>query len=387
MSTTATAAADAKPDYTINNSDVITKYKTAGEIANRVLAEVKKLSIPGATIFELCKYGDELLVEETSKIYNSKKSKVESKGIGFPTTISPNNIAEYLSPASADDKAANLTLKQGDVVKIQLGAQIDGFVSSVGETIVVGQPEGVKITGKAADVISATYYATEAAFRLIREDKKNYDVTNVVGKIASAYNTTPLEGMLSYNQERNVALGEKEIIINPNESQKSQVPSLNFKVGDVFGLDILISSSKDGKAKSGDIKTTIYKLTGNNYSLKLKASHQALGEIKSKSAHFPVPIRELKEPTKGRMGLQECVNHNVMTAYDVVQEKEGEIIAQFFSTVALTKNGLVKLAASNFDINTVESEYKIEDEKILDLLKQPLKTNKKKAKKAAAGSA
>ncbi|GMM36903.1 hypothetical protein DASC09_042280 [Saccharomycopsis crataegensis] len=370
----------AAPDYTINNPAVVTKYKTAGEISVKVLQEVKKLAVPGATIYELCKFGDELLLEETSKIYNSKKSKVESKGIGFPTCVSPNNIAEYLSPASADDKAANLTLKEGDVVSIQLGAQIDGYVASAGETVVVGAE---KITGRAADVIAAAYYATEAAIRTIKEEKKNFDVTKVVGEIAKAYETTPLEGMLSYSQQRNVALGEKEIIINPSETQKNQVASLNFKNGDVFGLDILISSSKDGKAKPTDIKTTLYKLTGNNYSLKLKSSHAALAEVKSHSANFPVTTREFKEPTKGRMGLQECVNHNVMTAYDVVSEKEGEIIAQFFSTVALTSTGVLKLAYPEFDISKVESSHKIEDQAILDLLKQPLKAKKAKKAKSA----
>lgn len=366
-----------KVDYTINNSDVVTKYKTAGEIASRVLAEVKKLVIPGATVFAICSFGDELLVEETSKIYNSKKSKVESKGIGFPTSVSPNNVAEYLSPASVDDKHANLTLKKGDVVKVQLGAQIDGFASILADTIIVGED---KFTGKVADAVSAAYYSTEAALRLFNENKKNYDVTNVVNKISKAYDVTPLEGMLSYSQERNVLLGSKEVILNPSESQKNQVPSVNFKIGEVYGLDVLISTSKDGKAKSkSELRTTIYKLTGNNYSLKLKASHQALAEIKSQSAAFPVTIRNLKEPTKGRMGLQECVNHAVMTPYDVVVEKESETIVQLYTTVAITKNGVVKLASSNFDISKVDSDKKIEDPEILELLKQPLKT--KKAKK------
>lgn len=371
-----------EPDYTINNTDVLTKYKTAGEISLKVLDILKDLLIPGATIYDLCKYGDELLLEEISKIYNSKKSKVDSKGIGFPTSISPNNIAEYLCPATADDKDANLTLKKGDVVKVQLGAQIDGYGSALAGTYVVGLKKDEKITGRAADVIAAAHYATEASLRLLNPEHKNFDITKVVSKIASAYETTPVEGMLSYNQERNVLLGDKEIIINPSDSQKSQVASLNFSVGEVYGLDILISSSKDGKAKRGDIKTTIYKLTGSNYSLKLKSSHQALAEVKKQSANFPTTTRNFADPKKGRMGLQECVSHNVMVAYDVVAEKENEIIAQFFTTAAITKNGVVKLGSANFDISQVESTHKIEDEEILALLKNPLKKSKK-TKKAA----
>lgn len=359
------------PDTTITNSDVLAKYKAAGEILAKVLKEVEALAIPGASVFELCKHGDELLEEETSKIYNLKKNKVD-KGIGFPTCVSPNNVAEYFSPNTAED---DVVLKEGDIVSIHLGAQIDGYVSAVSKTVSVGGPA----TGKKADAIAAAYYATEAAIRVISEENKNYDVTKTVANVAKEFGVVPLEGMLSYAQEQNKPLGDKEIILNPTEQQKSQVASLPFKVGDVFGLDILVSTG-EGKAKPTDIKTTVYGLTGNLYLLKLKASHHALSEVKSKSAHFPINTRLFKDPKKGRMGLQECVNHGVMTAYDVVSEKPDEVIAQFFVTVGLTKNGIVKLAYPEVDLDQVKTEKKIENEELLSLLKRGLK-KKKVAKK------
>ncbi|ODV64260.1 curved DNA-binding protein [Ascoidea rubescens DSM 1968] len=372
-------------DYTIANSDVVAKYRVAGDIATKVLSEIKKLCLPGAKIYEICVHGDELIDDEISKIYNSKKNKVDSKSIAFPVTISPNHIAAHLTPISSEDPS-NLTLKKNDLIKIQLGAQVDGFASIVADSYVVGLDKNEKITGRNADVISAAYYATEAALRTIKEDKKNFDVTSIVSKTSKFFNCTPLEGMLSHNQQRNVLNGPKEIIINPSESQRSSVVPAKFEVGDVIGLDILVSTSTDGKVKPTDIRTTIYKLTGTSYSLKLRASHQVLGEMKKKASNFPFAIRNLSDPIKGKMGLIECTNHNVMTAYDIMTEKEGEIIAQFYTTVALTKNGLVKLASSNFDISTVQSENKITDDELLKLLSTPLKTNKKKKSKAKKAS-
>ena len=60
-------------DYTLANPDTLTKYNNAAGIAQRVLAEVTKLAVPGATILSLCQKGDELLEAETSKIYKGKK--------------------------------------------------------------------------------------------------------------------------------------------------------------------------------------------------------------------------------------------------------------------------------------------------------------------------
>ncbi|CDR37789.1 CYFA0S01e17238g1_1 [Cyberlindnera fabianii] len=371
------ATKDSKPDYSINNSDVVEKYRTAGVIAQKALAHVKTLVVDGAKIWDICQAGDELIEEEISKIYNSKKNKVESKGIAFPTSISPNNIADHLSPISADDEAANLTLKAGDVAKIHLGAQIDGFPSIVSETVVVGASKAAPVTGATADLLTAAYKASEAALRTIKPGNKNYDVTKVVAQVAKEYGVTPLEGMLSHNQERGVLTGEKEIIINPNEEQRAQVAPFEFEVGQVFGLDILVSSG-EGKVKPAAIRTSIYKLTGNTYQLKLKSSHLVFNEIKRKASKFPFAIKNLDDPTKGKTGLKENCSHGTMIAYDIYQEKEGQQIAQVYVTVAITKNGLVKFTSAEFDNEIVKSEKEVSPE-LKELLAKSLKV--KKAKK------
>jgi methionine aminopeptidase len=60
-------------DYTLNNPDTLTKYNDAATITQKVLSEVTKAAVPGATILSLCQKGDELLEAETSKIYNKGK--------------------------------------------------------------------------------------------------------------------------------------------------------------------------------------------------------------------------------------------------------------------------------------------------------------------------
>ncbi len=66
----------------------------------------------GVAISELCKGADALIVERTSKLYSNKKE--VTKGIGFPTCISPNNVVGHFSPLSSDATS----LKTGDLVKV-----------------------------------------------------------------------------------------------------------------------------------------------------------------------------------------------------------------------------------------------------------------------------
>ena len=55
--------------------------------------------------------------------------------------------------------------------------------------------------------------------------------------------------MLSCQQTQNVIDGKKRIILNPGEGQKKDFETITFAEGEVYGIDILISSGEDGKVR------------------------------------------------------------------------------------------------------------------------------------------
>ena len=130
-------AEEAEPDEAtsndLTNPDIVTKYRTAGDIANKALAAVLAVCVPGKLCVELCNTGDDYINEAVSKIYNQKKDgkKLVEKGIAFPTCISVNNCVGHYSPLVSEDK---VTLVEGDLVKIDLGVHVDGYVAVVAHT-------------------------------------------------------------------------------------------------------------------------------------------------------------------------------------------------------------------------------------------------------------
>lgn len=56
--------------------------------------------------------------------------------------------------------------------------------------------------------------------------------------------------MLSCQQTQNVIDGKKRIILNPSEAQKRDFEAATFAEGEVYGMDILISSGEDGKVSA-----------------------------------------------------------------------------------------------------------------------------------------
>lgn len=376
-------------ERTIADDLVVTKYKMAGDMANMILKKIVLECQTGASVRAICELGDKMIVEETGKVY--KKEKELKKGIGFPTCISVNNIICHFSPLpnneqdKGQDRVEDMVLSEGDTVKIDLGVHIDGFIACVGHTIVVGASKENKVTGRKADVLLASYYAAEIALRLIKQGNNNNQVTEIVDRVAKEFNCSPVEGMLSHQLQQNVIDGEKTIIQNPNEAQKKEHKKCDFEEHEVYAIDVLISTG-DGKAKEHETRTTVYKRTDLTYALKLKASRAFYSEVCNKFTMMPFTLRACEDEKKARLGVKECTDHELLTPYPVLYEKEGEFVAQFKFTVLLMPNGPMRITNGGFDLESVQSEFSIKDEELRKILTSQIskKAQKKKKKKPAA---
>jgi len=93
---------------------------------------------------------------------------------------------------------------------------------------------------------------------------------------------------------------------------------------------------------------------------------------------MPFTLRALEDEKKAKLGIKECVEHKLIEAFNVLHEKEEEIVAQFKYTLLLTANGPVKITGIPFDTSLFQSEHKITDKDLLELLATDLKPKKKK---------
>ncbi|KAJ5648101.1 hypothetical protein N7490_004473 [Penicillium lividum] len=394
-------------DYTLNNPDTLTKYKTAAGISHKVLDAVAALCLEGEKIVEICQKGDKLLDEEIAKVYKGKKI---AKGISHPTTVSPSSYVTPYTPLVSDVAEAEITLKAGEVVKIQLGAQIDGFGTIVCDMVVVPKKDAAKepITGREADLIVATHYANELLLRLMvpsgllaqgtdeekakaaaKKPPTQSQMTDLVEKVAKAYDCKVVENTTSWMFDRNEIEGNKKIILVPGEGVRGEgVPD----VGEVWGVEIGLSLGS-GKVKNLDHRTTLHRRTTTTYGLKRPSSRQTLSEVVKKFGTFPFSLRQLDDEKAAKVGVVECVRGGVLRSYEPAGETDGSPVSRLLSTVAITKNGLTKLAApAPIDLELYKSDKKIEDEEILKILEQPLarstgnkKSKSKKKKTTTAG--
>jgi len=176
--------------------------------------------------------------------------------------------------------------------------------------------------------------------------------------------------------KRFVIDGNKVIIGKSTLDHK--VEEFEFEENQCYAIDIVMSTG-EGKARETETRTTIYKrAVDQNYLLKMKAARYVFNEINSRFPTLPFTLRALDEK-RGRLGITECLKHDLVNPYPVLYEKQGEYVAQFKFTVLVLSSGTMRL--NSHALPYISSQYKIEDEGIKAILQMGTKRAKKNKKK------
>lgn len=367
------------------NFDVtLTKYKTAGEISAKAIRTVVEAIAEGKTVLELIELGDKAVEEGTAAVYKDKKL---SKGVAFPTTVSINQVVTNFAPLPSDE-SSKTALKAGDVVKVQLGAQIDGYPTVLAETVVVGASNDKPVTGRAADAIAAAHTAADVAIRLLKPGAVNHDIQKQVESAIKEFGVRGLDGIQTNLFAKNEISGKKKIAFGGDLSTRPDACKL--EENEVYGVDVVVTTSPEGKSKSDTSHTSIYRKTNSTYLLKMATSRKVFSEIQKKAGAFPFNLRALEDEKRARMGVQECANHNLVTPFEVlVDSSSSAITAQVFFTAAVSAKGAIRLtpAPTWYSAEKVKSDKEVTNEETKKLLATAVRQTKKKNKSEAPAPA
>src|SRR6056297_132251 len=93
-------------------------FRKAGQIHNKVIEFIKPKIKVGSMCLEICSEVEEKIKELEGEI-------------GFPTNISINDVACHYTSPPEDERE----IEEGDVVKVDIGVAIDGFVADGAFTV------------------------------------------------------------------------------------------------------------------------------------------------------------------------------------------------------------------------------------------------------------
>ena len=289
----------------------------AGKIAQEVKKYIKPKIKAGAKVFDL--------ISDT-------EAKIEELGglCAFPVNLCINNIAAHYTSPIKDD---GLEIIEGDLVKIDLGVHIEGYIVDTAFSVNLSEDESLE------NIIQATEVALNAAKMMAKPKTNTRDIGKKIEEIVKGFKYNPIKELGGHQIERWTVHGKKKL---PElGSQGGDI----METGEVFSIEIFASTG------DGSVHTTqysyIYEINpyAGRVPLRRKSSKQLLGFINKNYKTLPFAERWLaKEFRLGvAFGLQELIQQGKLQVHYVLAAKKGVYIAQIEESILITEDGFEQL--------------------------------------------
>ena len=152
-------------------------YIKAGKIAGEVRENVRKTDWIGKTVYEICEH-----VEGEIKKRGAK--------CAFPVNTSINEVAAHYTAEPNDE----MTITEDDLVKIDLGAQIDGYIADTAVTVCYNPEFDTLVQGAES--------ALKNAMSMMKTGIKSSDVGRTIEKTIKELGLIPIANLSGHSLEQ-----------------------------------------------------------------------------------------------------------------------------------------------------------------------------------------
>ncbi|MAH42833.1 type II methionyl aminopeptidase [archaeon] len=277
------------------------KYIRAGFIAAKALEFGVKLVKPGVRVLDI--------VEKTEGFIKKQKADV-----AFPMNVSINDVAAHFTPYKDDDTK----IADGDVVKLDVGVHIDGFIGDTATTVCLNK--------KYDKMCAANKKALEKAIELCKPGANTLDLAKAIETEITKAGYKPIVNLTGHGLEEYNLHGDPHI---PNTVEGNVGAVL--KDGDVIAIEPFAT---DGSGRVKESDTILIYMMIQRGSVRSPSARQIINFADPRNG---LPFAErwlpLKTRVQARLGLKELESRNIIYGYPVLKEGQGGIISQFEHTV------------------------------------------------------
>jgi len=254
----------------------------------------------------------------------------------FPCNISINEItAHYTSPSQ--DKTV---FKNGDLVKIDLGAHVDGYIADSAISVIVGGGEISPETSLSENemqiqinMIETVNDALENAISTIKDGVNVGKIGEVVEQTVTAQNLKPVSNLTGHSMERYILHSGLSI---PNIKEENRHKIIE---GDVLAIEPFVTN---GVGRVTDMKDAFIFRFLRDRPLRMAPARKLLSEIAQNYRNLPFAGRWLEESTKNRqfnLIMRNLISSRALYPYHVLKEKSNARVAQAEHTVIVELDG------------------------------------------------
>jgi len=290
--------------------EIIEKYQKAGKICQEVKDFARAQLKPGLKVLDLA--------ENIEKMIKDKGGEP-----AFPVNISLNDIAAHYTP-DIDD---TLTLKDDDLIKVDIGVHVDGYIGDTAFSVRLGE--------KSDPLIKAAEDGLETFIKTIRPGKTVGEMSALVEEIVLSHGVNPVRNLAGHSLEQYTQHGGLSI---PN----GHIPSKEeIKEGQVLGMEVFTTNG-EGLVKESS-PTLIYMLIQPK-PVRLNESRKILQLVLEKFQTLPFARRWLKgigSQVMLQLALKELVNKEVLREYPPLRERSNGLTAQAEETIIVLDKPII----------------------------------------------
>jgi len=270
-------------------------FLLAGKITAKVREESKKWVIKGAKYKDIADKAESMIKELGAKP-------------SFPINISANEYAAHDTAKPNDERE----LKSGDVVKIDLGASINGWPGDTAYTMEIE-------TDKHSKLIKASEEALTSAIKLTGKNTELKTIGNKIEEVITKAGFNPIRNLGGHPLDQNKLHGEFTIPNHDNGSTR--------KIG-VGGRAIEPFATTGQGWVDNDPEILIYSLIKPK-PIRNPIARKLLKHIIKYYGSLPFAERWIaKEFKHYNYGLRDLLNQGIIHGYHKLKEKSKGIVAQ-----------------------------------------------------------
>ena len=289
----------------------IEDYLKAGKIAGEVRENVRKKNWVGSTLAEICEYVESEIIKRGAKC-------------AFPVNTSLNEVAAHYTAEPNDPK----TVSDADLVKIDLGAQVNGYIADTAVT--------VNYDPQYDSLVQAAENALQAAMSMIKVGVKSKDVGRKIQNTIMDMGFKPIANLSGHSLDQYTIHAGKTV---PN---MWTIGSFSFSENEAFACEPFVTTKNAlGFVRNGKIKN-IYALVSRKKT-KDDEADKLQEYIWNNFNMLPFALRWIVkewEEKEARKMLDFLIKKKVVKAYAILVEANGKTVAQAEHTFIPTQTGV-----------------------------------------------
>ena len=283
---------------TIVTPEIEQKLLRAGKVAAQVRREgAKKLAVPGASFLEVMDFCESRIKELGAEIAWAQ--------------LALNDVAAHECPAQDDKKVS----KAGDIIKIDIGTHIDGYIADNAMTVQVE-------TDKYNDLIKASQNALKAAIKLVEPGRELWEIGEAQYSEAEKFGFTTIKNLCGHSLGRHRVHAGVSI---PTFNNKDRT---QLKKGWQIAIEPFVTPGDGFVVNKG--QATVW-MMNHLKGVRSPFARKIIDEVKPLNG-LPFTNRWITRKFgmgATKLGLRELNRLGIITGYPPLAERTGKMVSQF----------------------------------------------------------